>query len=82
MGTLALLHLVIFPYPCSFFSMHGGHVLLKFGFVFDWFVGKKQSSYSSANSTGSTSTEELWQAFFVNPMEWWDNRKNKVDSLY
>ncbi|XP_030456582.1 protein OSB2, chloroplastic-like isoform X2 [Syzygium oleosum] len=23
------------------------------------------------------STVELWQAFFANPLEWWDNRKNK-----
>lgn len=23
------------------------------------------------------STEELWQAFFANPVDWWDNRKNK-----
>lgn len=43
--------------------------------------GKRQSSYS-ANSTGSTSTEELWQAFFANPMEWWDNRKNKRSPNY
>ncbi|KAH6797936.1 hypothetical protein C2S52_022490 [Perilla frutescens var. hirtella] len=41
--------------------------------------GKKQSSYSP-NSTGST--EELWQAFFANPMEWWDNRKNKRSPNY
>ncbi|XP_057784364.1 protein OSB2, chloroplastic-like [Salvia miltiorrhiza] len=41
--------------------------------------GKSQSSFSS-NSTGST--EELWQAFFANPMEWWDNRKNKRSPNY
>ncbi|KAK9289026.1 hypothetical protein L1049_017497 [Liquidambar formosana] len=23
------------------------------------------------------STQELWQAFFANPLDWWDNRKNK-----
>lgn len=23
-------------------------------------------------------TEQLWQAFFANPLDWWDNRKNKV----
>lgn len=28
------------------------------------------------NNMGSV--EELWQAFFANPTEWWDNRKNKV----
>ncbi|KAL3649085.1 hypothetical protein CASFOL_005488 [Castilleja foliolosa] len=33
-----------------------------------------------ANSTGST--EELWQAFFANPLEWWDNRKNKRSPKY
>lgn len=32
----------------------------------------------AANSTGSV--VELWQAFFANPGEWWDNRKTKVDS--
>ncbi|XP_061338137.1 protein OSB2, chloroplastic-like [Gastrolobium bilobum] len=35
----------------------------------------KKVSYA-ANSTGS-SVVELWQAFFANPGEWWDNRKNK-----
>ncbi|KAL3328532.1 hypothetical protein AABB24_035923 [Solanum stoloniferum] len=35
---------------------------------------KKQNNFA-ANTTGST--EELWQAFFANPLEWWDNRKNK-----
>lgn len=29
-------------------------------------------------SNTSGPTEELWQAFFANPMEWWDNRQNKV----
>jgi len=24
------------------------------------------------------STEERWQAFFASPLEWWDNRKDKV----
>ncbi|KAJ0610404.1 putative single-stranded DNA-binding protein [Helianthus annuus] len=36
---------------------------------------KKQKNYA-ANGTGSV--EELWQAFFANPVDWWDNRKNKV----
>ncbi|KAK7277589.1 hypothetical protein RJT34_22604 [Clitoria ternatea] len=35
--------------------------------------GKKVSS--AANSTGSV--VELWQAFFANPGEWWDNRNKK-----
>ncbi|KAG8370751.1 hypothetical protein BUALT_Bualt13G0016100 [Buddleja alternifolia] len=41
--------------------------------------GRKQNNYP-ANSTGST--EELWQAFFANPTEWWDNRKNKRSPNY
>ncbi|CAL4917998.1 unnamed protein product [Urochloa decumbens] len=28
-------------------------------------------------SSSSRSTEELWQAFFANPLDWWDNRTNK-----
>jgi len=28
--------------------------------------------------SSSRSTEELWQAFFANPLDWWDNRTNKV----
>ncbi|KAK7270302.1 hypothetical protein RIF29_23349 [Crotalaria pallida] len=35
--------------------------------------GKKGSYFP--NNTGST--VELWNAFFANPGEWWDNRKNK-----
>ncbi|KAL8513709.1 hypothetical protein ACS0TY_012993 [Phlomoides rotata] len=42
-------------------------------------TGKKQN-FNSANSTGST--EELWQAYFANPTEWWDNRKNKRSPNY
>ncbi|CAA2975714.1 OSB2, chloroplastic-like [Olea europaea subsp. europaea] len=41
--------------------------------------GRKQNNYA-ANTTGST--EELWQAFFANPLEWWDNRKNKRSPNY
>lgn len=40
---------------------------------------RKQNNYA-ANTTGST--EELWQAFFANPLEWWDNRKNKRSPNY
>lgn len=39
------------------------------------FSGKKIGNIA-ASSAGSV--EELWQAFFANPVEWWDNRKNKV----
>ncbi|KAL3531279.1 hypothetical protein ACH5RR_010601 [Cinchona calisaya] len=41
--------------------------------------GRKQSGYA-ANNPGSV--EELWQAFFANPVEWWDNRKNKRSPNY
>ncbi|KAJ8543128.1 hypothetical protein K7X08_005651 [Anisodus acutangulus] len=40
---------------------------------------RKQNNYA-ANTTGST--EELCQAFFANPLEWWDNRKNKRSPNY
>ncbi|KAK1428366.1 hypothetical protein QVD17_17199 [Tagetes erecta] len=42
-------------------------------------TGKKQKNYA-ANGTGSV--EELWQAFFANPVDWWDNRKNKRSPNY
>ncbi|KAJ6797913.1 protein OSB2, chloroplastic-like [Iris pallida] len=42
-------------------------------------AGGKFGNYSG-NSSGST--EELWQAFFANPMEWWDNRRNKRNPKY
>ncbi|CAA6662842.1 unnamed protein product [Spirodela intermedia] len=34
-----------------------------------------------ASNQGS-SPEELWQAFFANPVDWWDNRKNKKNPKY
>lgn len=42
-------------------------------------AGKKYGN-NSGNNMGST--EELWQAFFVSPNEWWDNRKNKKNPKY
>ncbi|KAG0468534.1 hypothetical protein HPP92_017862 [Vanilla planifolia] len=36
----------------------------------------------AGSSLGSASAEELWQAFFANPLDWWDNRKNKRHSKY
>ncbi|KAL5712407.1 hypothetical protein ACHQM5_014586 [Ranunculus cassubicifolius] len=30
----------------------------------------------------TSSTQELWQAFFANPVDWWDNRKNKRNLKY
>ncbi|XP_028807955.1 protein OSB1, mitochondrial [Neltuma alba] len=35
---------------------------------------------SGVNNNGSA--EELWQAFFARPEEWWDNRKNKRNPKY
>ncbi|KAK9982955.1 hypothetical protein SO802_032480 [Lithocarpus litseifolius] len=37
-------------------------------------AGKKLGN----NAASNMSIEELWQAFFANPVDWWDNRKNKV----
>lgn len=34
----------------------------------------------AVNSTGSI--EALWQAYFANPVDWWDNRKNKRSPNY
>ncbi|PWZ09589.1 hypothetical protein Zm00014a_014279 [Zea mays] len=28
--------------------------------------------------SSSRSTEELWQVFFANPLDWWGNRTNKI----
>nr|XP_010923481.1 protein OSB1, mitochondrial [Elaeis guineensis] len=41
--------------------------------------GAKLGNYLSKSST---STEELWQVFFANPVDWWDNRKNKKNPKY
>ncbi|KAL4378776.1 hypothetical protein GQ457_02G003530 [Hibiscus cannabinus] len=35
---------------------------------------------NGANNIGSPT--ELWQAFFANPTEWWDNRQNKRNPKY
>ncbi|KAK8919084.1 hypothetical protein KSP39_PZI021919 [Platanthera zijinensis] len=43
--------------------------------------GPKNENYAS-NSFASVSTVELWQAFFANPVDWWDNRKNKRNPKY
>lgn len=37
--------------------------------------GNGRKAGYAANSTGSVM--ELWQAFFANPGEWWDNRNKK-----
>ncbi|XP_010936149.2 protein OSB1, mitochondrial [Elaeis guineensis] len=41
--------------------------------------GAKLGNYVS---NSSASIEELWQAFFANPIDWWDNRKNKKSPKY
>uniref|UniRef100_A0A8R7UJ27 Protein OSB2, chloroplastic n=1 Tax=Triticum urartu TaxID=4572 RepID=A0A8R7UJ27_TRIUA len=47
------------------------------------YVGNDSTSGSTENKKGdymsssSRSTEALWQAFFANPLDWWDNRKDK-----
>ncbi|XP_059660414.1 protein OSB4, chloroplastic-like [Cornus florida] len=41
--------------------------------------GRTLSKYAP-NSTGTT--EELWQAFFANPLDWWDNRNTKRNPKY
>ncbi|XP_012092115.1 protein OSB2, chloroplastic isoform X2 [Jatropha curcas] len=43
-------------------------------------VASRKLGNNAGNSTGSI--EELWQAFFANPLEWWDNRKNKRNPKY
>ncbi|XP_068640275.1 protein OSB1, mitochondrial-like [Aristolochia californica] len=42
-------------------------------------AGLKKGNWGS-NQEGST--EKLWQAFFANPVDWWDNRKNKRNPKY
>ncbi|KAH7863980.1 hypothetical protein Vadar_024299 [Vaccinium darrowii] len=44
------------------------------------FIEPFSSSDGDSNSAVSGSREELWQAFFANPADWWDNRKDKRDS--
>ncbi|KAJ1417542.1 Primosome PriB/single-strand DNA-binding [Sesbania bispinosa] len=41
----------------------------------DFMMNGRRKTGDTANITGSV--VELWQAFFANPGEWWDNRKNK-----
>ncbi|ERN01443.1 hypothetical protein AMTRI_Chr03g147790 [Amborella trichopoda] len=43
--------------------------------------GNFASSGSKFGNLGG-SIEELWQAFFANPVDWWDNRKNKKNPKY
>ncbi|XP_015575885.1 protein OSB2, chloroplastic isoform X2 [Ricinus communis] len=34
------------------------------------------------NAASGLNATELWQAFFANPLDWWDNRKNKRNPKY
>ncbi|XP_062080888.1 protein OSB2, chloroplastic-like isoform X2 [Humulus lupulus] len=36
----------------------------------------------AANANSDETVEQLWQAYFANPVEWWDNRKNKRNPKY
>ncbi|GLT42394.1 hypothetical protein SLA2020_163960 [Shorea laevis] len=44
-----------------------------------WTSGKR---FGSNGGNSMSSTQELWQAFFANPAEWWDNRKSKRNPKY
>ncbi|KAF3778392.1 Protein OSB1 [Nymphaea thermarum] len=41
--------------------------------------GERRGTYSG---TQTGTTQELWQAFFANPTEWWDNRSSKRNPKY
>ncbi|XP_039001063.1 protein OSB2, chloroplastic-like, partial [Hibiscus syriacus] len=47
---------------------------------YDRVFGDRKFGNNGANNTGSPM--ELWQAFFANPTEWWDNRQNKRNPKY
>ncbi|OMO78404.1 Primosome PriB/single-strand DNA-binding protein [Corchorus capsularis] len=47
--------------------------------------GMSSKSYRKFGNNGGNnmgSPQELWQAFFANPSEWWDNRKTKRSPKY
>ncbi|KAJ7972717.1 protein OSB2, chloroplastic-like [Quillaja saponaria] len=46
----------------------------------DYMSAGRKLGNNAANSTDSV--EEVWQAFFANPVDWWDNRKNKRNPKY
>ncbi|KAM7257784.1 hypothetical protein ACFE04_013525 [Oxalis oulophora] len=48
----------------------------------DFSMAAKRVANNAGNSATGASTEELWQAFFANPTEWWDNRNNKRNPKY
>ncbi|CAN6553929.1 unnamed protein product [Malus baccata var. baccata] len=43
-------------------------------------TGRNLGNNATKNITETT--QELWQAFFANPVEWWDNRKTKRNPKY
>ncbi|XP_009367752.2 protein OSB2, chloroplastic-like isoform X1 [Pyrus x bretschneideri] len=43
-------------------------------------AGRNLGNNATKNITETT--QELWQAFFANPVEWWDNRKTKRNPKY
>ncbi|XP_073222921.1 protein OSB2, chloroplastic-like isoform X2 [Cicer arietinum] len=47
-----------------------------FDFIMSDSGNGKKSSFAASGNTGSV--VELWQTFFANPGEWWDNRNNKL----
>lgn len=47
---------------------------------FSGMSSNRKVGYNGENNVGSAM--ELWQAFFANPTEWWDNRKNKRNPRY
>ncbi|KAL9227553.1 hypothetical protein vseg_003230 [Gypsophila vaccaria] len=40
------------------------------------------AKFNSSAPPSKLSPQELWQAFFANPTEWWDNRNNKKNPKY
>ncbi|XP_030497295.1 protein OSB2, chloroplastic isoform X2 [Cannabis sativa] len=38
--------------------------------------------FGNANANSDETVEQLWQAYFANPVEWWDNRRNKRNPKY
>ncbi|XP_042973600.1 protein OSB1, mitochondrial-like [Carya illinoinensis] len=46
----------------------------------DSMTGGKKLGNIAASNVGSV--KELWQPFFANPVDWWDNRKNKKNPKY
>ncbi|KAJ3674725.1 hypothetical protein LUZ60_005341 [Juncus effusus] len=55
-------------------------VAKKFAPVSSFEPRSNQIGLNSGNSPGSV--EELWQAFFASPLEWWDNRNSKKNPNY